>query len=490
MNKHKEYMKVNIRTKLLLSIGVMAGMIILLVVLSVVNLQMLTAAEPDSLVAAEGLSSALAWISTIGAICIVLSIIVLLWLPSSITKPISELTEGIAEISKHNYSKRLDRVGDVDFDRVVDGFNGMASRLQEYRASALGDILRSKKFLETVIGSIPEPIIGLSPDRGRKVLFINNEALLLLNLKREDVVNHAAEEVSLRNDLMRRLVRELVSPEQKKEPLKIYADNKESYFQASYVSIVDTDPDTDEPKNLGDIILLKNITEFKELDTAKTNFISTISHELKTPISAILMSQKLLEDKRVGGLNEEQEELSKSIKDSADRLLSITGELLNMTQVEAGKLQMMPKITRPIELIDYAIKANRVQAEKFGIHVEVDYPEDKMPKLFVDSEKIAWVLTNLLSNAIRYSAENGRVIIGARHEDGYVDLYVQDFGRGIDPRYQQSIFDRYFRVPGTKVQGSGLGLSISKDFVEAHGGTLTVQSEVGKGSTFTIRLKA
>ena len=111
-------------------------------------------------------------------------------------------------------------------------------------------------------------------------------------------------------------------------------------------------------------------------------------------------------------------------------------------------------------------------------------------KLFVDSEKIAWVLTNLLSNAIRYSKENGRVIIGAKQDENMIELYVQDFGKGIDPRYHKSIFDRYFRVPGTKVQGSGLGLSISKDFVEAHGGTLTVESELGKGSRFVMRLKA
>ena len=108
----------------------------------------------------------------------------------------------------------------------------------------------------------------------------------------------------------------------------------------------------------------------------------------------------------------------------------------------------------------------------------------------IRDRKIAWVLTNLLSNAVRYSKENGRVVIGAKREKEFVELYVQDFGKGIDPRYHQSIFDRYFRVPGTKVQGSGLGLSISKDFVEAHGGTLTVESELGKGSKFIMRLKA
>jgi len=271
--------------------------------------------------------------------------------------------------------------------------------------------------------------------------------------------------------------------------LKIYADNKESYFQVKYMTISQPGADGVTMEKRGDVIMLKNITEFQELDSAKTTFISTISHELKTPISAIMMSLKLLQDTRVGSLNDEQSQLSKSIKDSSDRLLEITGELLNMTQVESGKLQLKPKITKPIELIDYAIRANQVQAEKFSIHIELEYPSEKIHKLFVDSEKIAWVLTNLLSNAIHYSKENGRVIIGAKQEDDVVELYVRDFGKGIDPRYHDSIFERYFRVPGTKVQGSGLGLSISKDFVEAHNGTLTIESELGKGSCFSIRFR-
>ena len=136
--------------------------------------------------------------------------------------------------------------------------------------------------------------------------------------------------------------------------------------QVQYIPIHLTDGQKDVSQYVGDVILLKNITEFKELDSAKTTFISTISHELKTPISAIMMSLKLLEDQRVGDMNNEQRALAESIKESSDRLLEITGELLKMTQVETGKLQLNPKITKPIELIDYAIKANRVQAERFG----------------------------------------------------------------------------------------------------------------------------
>ena len=145
-----------------------------------------------------------------------------------------------------------------------------------------------------------------------------------------------------------------------------------------------------EDKVTGLAILFFDVTEQLQAEQLRREFTANVSHELKTPISAILMSLQLLEDKRVGVLNDEQEQLSNSIKENADRLLGITGELLNMTQVEAGKLQMMPKITKPIELIEYAIKANQVQADKFGIQIEVEYPEEKMPKLFVDSEKIAW----------------------------------------------------------------------------------------------------
>ena len=478
----------NIKTKLLLSIGLLTGMIILLVSLSVIYLQMLTAAEPDSPIASTGLKQAVVWVAIIGGICIVCGVTLAIWLPQSINRPIKELTDGILEIANRNYEKRLN-ISDKneEFKNVVDSFNRMAQHLSEYRSTTLSTLLAHKQFLEAIINSISDPIIGLDPDR--KILFINSEALNILNLKKENTIFKSAEEISLKNDLLRKLIRELVSPNPQKEPIKIYADNKESYFKASYIEIDNTNHDSEEPEKLGHVIILKNITEFKELDSAKTTFISTISHELKTPISAIMMSLQLLEDRRIGSLNKEQEQLSQSIKENGERLLNITGELLNMTQVEAGKLQLMPKITRPIELIEYAIKANQVQADKFNIHIEVDYDENTK-KLFVDSEKIAWVLTNLVSNAIRYSKENGRVIIGTYQDGNMVEIYVQDFGKGIDPRYHQSIFDRYFRVPGTKVQGSGLGLSISKDFVEAHGGTLSVESELGKGSRFILRLKS
>lgn len=481
----------NIKTKLTLGIGLLVAMIVLLVSLSVVNLQILTATEPTSPAAGPGLQRALLWISIVGGICIVIGLVMLTLFPSSINKPIKEIIDGIKDIANDNYERRL-VLESHEFEEVSENFNRMAERLAEYHSSALAQIKSAKNYMEAIINGVKEPIIGL--DKELNILFINDEALSILNLKRDEVLQKPAQDIAMRNDLLRRLVRELMdAPEQeqkrKAEPLKIYADNKESYFQMKSMPI-STAGEAKDAARQGYVIMLKNITEFKELDSAKTTFISTISHELKTPISAIMMSLQLLEDSRVGKLNEEQQELAKSIQDNSDRLLGITSELLNMTQVESGKLQLKPRITKPIELIEYAIKANRVQAEKFNIQIEVQYPENKIGKLFVDSEKIAWVLTNLLSNAIRYSPENGRIVIGARQiEKEFIEMFVRDFGKGIDARYHQSIFEHYFRVPGTKVQGSGLGLSISKDFVEAHGGTLTVESEVGKGSCFTMRLR-
>lgn len=428
------------------------------------------------------------WLIVAAALCVSAAGAILVWFPRLVLRPIDALKRGITEIANHNYGQRLDFPGNREFESVAESFNDMAAKLDEYRRSSLDDLMTAKKRIEAIVNTLHEPIVGLGPDR--KILFMNREALSVLNL-REEVVGRNATEVALSNDLLRRLVRGLYDDKKgaDDEPLKIYADNKESYFQVESTPLHITGLGGGERQFVGNLIILNNITKFKELDSAKTNFISTVSHEMKTPISSILMSLQLLGDSRLGQLNDEQEQLLDSIRESSDRLLSITGELLNMTQIETGKLQLMPKITKPIELIDYAVKATQVLAERFCCFVEVDYPE-KISKLFVDNEKIAWVITNLLSNAIHHSPENSRIIVGAVQREKAVEIYVQDFGRGIDPRYHKSIFDRYFRVPGTKVQGSGLGLAISKEFVEAHGGTIRVESEIGKGSRFSIVLPA
>lgn len=419
----------------------------------------------------------LGWTIALVALSILIALFMLFRFPKLFTKPIKKLVEGIIEISNHNYDKRLEFNMDSEFSPVAVSFNNMAKELSLFQKSSMARIISTKQYLEIVINAIEEPILGL--DNNKDILFANDALAQIINLPKDSLVQKSALTLSLSNDLLRRLIRGTENGDENKDkgPLKIYSDNKECYFEVHYLVL---------PENSGTVIMLSDVTKFKVLDNAKTNFISVISHELKTPIAAIMMSLKLLEDRRVGEMNSEQTSLAQSIQDNSERLLSISGELLKMTQVEAGVLQLNPKITKPIELIDYAINATRVLADRFKCNIEVEYPEEKIAKLFVDSEKIAWVVTNLLSNAIHYSPENARIIIGAHQVQKTIEIYVRDFGKGIDPRYHKTIFERYFRVPGTKVQGSGLGLAISKDFVEAHGGAIRVDSEIGKGSCFTI----
>jgi len=408
-------------------------------------------------------------------LCVIIAIFMLIKIPQVLTTPIKKLTEGILEIANHNYDKRLSFHEKSEFSEVAYSFNNMAQELAQFQQSNMARIISTKQYLEIVINSIDDPIIGL--DNQSRILFVNNIASSILNISSEKMIGKSALDLALTNDLLRKLVKG-IGEELNAEPLKIYANDKESYFDVHYLSL---------PENSGIVIMLNNITRFKELDNAKTNFVSVISQDLKTPISAIKMSLELLNEHRIGAMNEEQSALVQSISENSDKLLSISRELLKMTQVEAGVLQLNPKITKPIELINYAIGATRVLADKFKCNIEIEYP-DTIEKIFADREKIAWVITNLLSNAIHYSSDNSRIIIGVKQLADKIEIYIKDFGKGIDPRYHKTIFDRYFRIPGTKVQGSGLGLAISKDFLEAHGGTIRVESELGEGSCFIISL--
>jgi signal transduction histidine kinase len=270
-------------------------------------------------------------------------------------------------------------------------------------------------------------------------------------------------------------------------PLKIYADNKESYFEKEIVTITIIPTGERQKKQIGHVIVLKNITPFKELDFAKTNFIATVSHELKTPISSIKMSLQLLENQNTGLVNPEQQQLIESIKDDSNRLLKITGELLNMSQVETGNIQLNIQQAKPAQILDYALEAVKVQADQKQIALKVDQ-EENLPDVKADTEKTAWVLINFLTNAIRYSQQSGQIHIGIKQHENGIQFSVKDEGKGIDSRYKDKIFNRYFQVPGSAKTGTGLGLAISKEFIEAQGGTIGVKSEIGMGSTFFFEL--
>ncbi len=448
----------------------------------------MNAIERKSAIANETATTAIFRISITATCCFVVAFILLVNLPGNIANPIRELTESIEEIANQNYKQRVRFKSATEFEQLAKSFNTMAEKLEEYAESKLEKIIKGKKRIETLINNMHDPVIGL--DENRTILFVNDEALKITGLQKDKMIGFQIQDVAVNNDLIRDLIRDENQDSEgqtRNKTMKIYADQKESYFEKEIIDINITPTGESDSQFIGQVILLKNITLFKELDVAKTNFIATVSHEFKTPLAAIQMSTDLLKNEKIGNLNEEQLHLIDSIKDDCNRLLKITGELLNMTQLESGSIQLLISSVEPAELMASAINATKIQAEQKNISVSTNF-EENLPKVRADFEKMVWVLTNILSNAIRYSYDNSNIVVAAKRSGNQVLFSVQDSGQGIPQQYQAKIFNRYFRVPGSRKEGTGLGLAISKEFIESQGGTIQVESELALGSIFTVSL--
>ena len=447
----------------------------------------MVAIEHKSSIADSTAKNAIAIISAAGMLCFIIAFILMVNLPSNIANPIQILTESIKQIANQNYKERVHFESNSEFGQLASSFNTMAEKLQEYSESKLDKIIRGKRRIESLIDNMHDPVIGIDEDK--KVLFVNDEALKISGLKKENFVGKLIQDIAVTNDLVRTIIKEIIEGSAKNatETMKIYADGKESYFEKEIVAINVVPTGEKESQFIGQVIMLRNITPFKELDLAKTNFLGTVSHEFKTPISSIQMGLQLLENDRIGNLNEEQKNLVKGIREDSDSLLKITGELLNITQVESGSIQLNVQSSDVKKILDYALNANRSAADQKHITFRINV-DPEITTVLADSEKTAWVLNNLLSNAVRYSYENSEIKINVHAEEQKIRFSVTDSGQGIDPRYLTKVFDRYFRIPGSKKEGTGLGLSISKEFIEAQGGEISVKSDFGTGSEFFFLL--
>ena len=416
-------------------------------------------------------------ITMIITFCVLIGFTFIVNFPGLIANPISKLTEGIQAIANKNYSQRIHLQRKDEFGDLAKAFNDMAEQLDAYEHSNLARIMFEKKRAETVINSLKDASIGI--DKGGIVLFANQQALQLLNMKEADVVGNAQSDVQQRNDLFR-----FLTNEENGMPFKIVVNDKENYFIKEQIDI------QQEEEKIGHVIILKNITPYKELDVAKTNFMATISHELKTPLASSDFSLRLLEDERIGQLTAEQKELVQSLKDDNQRLLRILSELLDLSQVESGKMRLTLQPVPVPDIITKALAAVQNAAREKHIQIKQQVA-DKLPAVLADAEKAVWIINNFLTNAIRYSAQNDHITVKASQHDGsHIEIGVQDFGMGIETALQQKIFDRFYRVPGMhEKKGTGLGLAISKDFADAMEGEIGVESTVGKGSYFYCRFK-
>ncbi len=451
----------------------------------------LNAIDRKSAIAEQTANKSISLISILSIFCFIISLLLFLVLPGNISNPIRELTGSIKRIADNDYSQRVSFESHSEFGELALSFNTMAQKLDEYNRSNITNLLAEKKITETLLNKIQYPIIGF--DRNLKINLINEEFLNIAGLEGRKLIGANILELAGENELISKLI--IIDPEKEKKFLftdansrvHLEKEGRDVYFEKEIQDISYTTEYENDARLMGYVVILKNITKFMELDLAKTNFIATVSHELKTPISAIKFSLQLLENEKTGLLNKEQFELVRSCGEDTDTLLNIVSELLNLTQVETGKIQLNIMPCNLKEIIQYAININKPIADQRNIAILENYPAE-LPDVLIDKEKTAWVLTNLVSNAIRYSYENSKIKISILQTGNRVKISVIDSGQGIDPKYKNKIFDRYFRVPGTNKEGTGLGLAISKEFIEAQGGQVAVDSKVGAGSTFSVIL--
>ena len=224
----------------------------------------------------------------------------------------------------------------------------------------------------------------------------------------------------------------------------------------------------------------------------KSEFLANMSHELRTPLNAIIGFSEVLGERLFGELNEKQAEYTQDILTSGQHLLSLINEILDLSKVEAGRMELETASFDLPLAIDNARTFVRERATKHGITLDVEVDE-RLGDYVGDERKIKQILLNLLSNAVKFTPEGGRIRIDARQSDGAVEISVSDTGIGIAPDDLPKIFEEFRQVRtdyAHKSEGTGLGLTLAKKFVELHGGKIWVESEAGKGSTFTFSLPA
>jgi signal transduction histidine kinase/putative methionine-R-sulfoxide reductase with GAF domain len=247
------------------------------------------------------------------------------------------------------------------------------------------------------------------------------------------------------------------------------------------------------------VIAIENVRLFKEIEDKsrqlevasqhKSEFLANMSHELRTPLNAIIGFSEVLSERMFGELNEKQEEYLKDIYASGTHLLSLINDILDLSKIEAGRMELeLTDFDLPTAL-DNALTLVRERAGRRGIALQKKV-DSRLGQIRADERKVRQVVLNLLSNAIKFTPEGGRIEVAAEPKDGLVEVSVSDTGVGIAPEDQEAVFEE-FRQVGTadkKVEGTGLGLTLCRKFVALHGGRISVKSQVGVGSTFTFTI--
>lgn len=421
--------------------------------------------------AEERAERAVMWISAVGAICFLIAFTLFLSLPELIAEPIRRLTEGIERIAAGQYHERVQLSRTDEFGHMADRFNAMASELEKWQNSNLARIMEEKARAEAVINSLQDASIGL--DEQGRILFMNRQALDLLGLEDRDVLGRSASEVSARNDLLRHVLQDRSG-----SPFKAVLGGKENYFVSAATPIQGSQGP------LGTVHTIRNITPFQERDQAKTHFLATITHELKTPLASTDLGLTLLE-RQLGADNASATHaIIVDLRKDHQRLVRIVSELLDLAQVETGHIRLNLVEVPLANVVRDAIDAVKVAAQEHAIRFELPVLNDAH-RVKADADKTAWVLVNLLSNAVRHSPQGGTVKLTLTERPDALLVTVSDQGPGIPEQDRAQLF-KPFAQQQLAHKGTGLGLAIARQFMNGMNGDIRYTGGSGAGAAFTI----
>ena len=435
---------------------------------------------------ARAVSQRALWsIGIVGICAVIAGVVFSLFLSGQIVRPLQKLTAAAHEVSEGNYDVEVPVTTSDELASVGEEFNTMVRKLRSYRDLNLRQIVTEKRKSDAIIRSIDDGIVVV--DEEAKISNMNRAAARALDVDRADATERHFLEV-VNNEELFGYIRETLDSghppdiEEGEDVLSMQRGDRTYHYLFSIVPVR-----ASEEVLRGVVLVLRDVTRLKELERLKSEFVMTASHELRTPLTSIEMSIDLLREQLPAQLDDEQKELLDTAHDEIHRLKSLLSDLLDLSKIESGRVDMEFTSVPVGTVIEKAVSVLTAQAEENGVEVSADIPDD-ISEVRADANKVSWILTNLISNSLRYTGSGGHIHVTAEERRDQVYLSVSDDGEGIPEEYQSRIFDKFVQVEGENGEGTGLGLAICKEIVRAHGGTIWVDSEVGEGSTFTFTL--
>lgn len=408
------------------------------------------------------------------------------WLSRLIAQPLQAMSAAADRIAEGDYDVQLPTDSGDELSHLAAKIMAMSNKLKTFHRLNVGKVISEKRRSEAIINAITDGLVVVDADL--QIIAINPKAAAIWATTPEAAQGHHVFDLVEDQQLYERLkaaTRSGQAPAASEEEM-LYIHRRNG--QADYYRYTITPVKTEFGPLEGVVLLLQDITKLKELDKLKSDFVMTASHELRTPLTSIAMSVDLLQSSAAEKLTPREKALLTAAHEETQRLRTLVNDLLDLSKIESGRMAMG---LRPVEvpaLVEQAVSLLNTQANERQIELTAQV-DSGMGAVTADPTKIIWVLTNLISNALRFTDPGGHICVSARQQGDYAYLAVTDDGVGIPLEYQSKIFDKFVQVNDNRsIGGTGLGLAISKEIVKAHGGVIWVTSQPGAGSTFTFTL--